>query len=285
MKKLKITICSLLVLCSCFVLSACGENCDHTFETKWTANETHHWHAATCEHVEEKKDYAEHVDTNKDGMCDVCMYGAQAVVGNVNYNTLELAFENAEAGSTITLYKNFDLQTGIIVTKEIVLDLNGKNLSVTNDTEGVGVFWVKAGGKLTINGDGVINGLGNNAYSIAIWADGGEVIINGGSYTNVGATSAFDSEHFDLIYVKNGGRVTINGGNFKCETPKWTLNSNDTLVGTIVVKGGVFAGFDPSNADTEPAPNNPCSFVADGYKVVSTEIDQVTYYTVVADAE
>lgn len=281
MKKLKITICSLLVLCSCFMFVACGKTHDHTFNTKWTANETHHWKAATCEHVDEKTEYAEHVDENEDGMCDICKYGAKVVVEDVNYATLNLAYDNAEAGDVITLYEDIDLPTGLEVTKEVVLELNGQNITVTNDTEGVGVFWVKNGGKLTINGDGIVNGLGNNAYSIAIWADGGEVIINGGTYTNVGASSSFDSEHFDNIYVKNGGIVTINGGRFICETPKWTLNSNDSLTGTIIVKGGVFKEFDPSNADTEPG--GIVSFVADGYEVVTSEIDNVTYYTVVAE--
>lgn len=282
MKKLKYLLCPMLILCFCFVFAACGEH-EHTFESKWTYDDLHHWHAATCEHSELKDGYAIHEDSNEDGMCDVCMYGAKVVVGNTNYASLELAVENAIAGSTVILHENFDLSTGIEVTKNITINLNGKNISITSDTEGCGVFWVKTGGKLTINGNGIINGLGNNPYSIAIWADGGEVVINGGTYTNVGASSSFDSNHFDLIYVKNGGKVTINGGTFKCETPKWTLNSHDTLVGTIDVKGGIFEEFDPSNADTEPG--GAVNLVEDGYKVVSSEVDDVTYYTVVADAE
>ena len=33
---------------------------EHTFSETWSSNETHHWHMATCEHTEEKKDYGEH---------------------------------------------------------------------------------------------------------------------------------------------------------------------------------------------------------------------------------
>ena len=33
---------------------------EHTFATTYTCNETHHWHAATCEHTTEVKDKAEH---------------------------------------------------------------------------------------------------------------------------------------------------------------------------------------------------------------------------------
>ena len=34
---------------------------EHTFAAEWMSNETHHWHAATCEHAAEVKDKAEHV--------------------------------------------------------------------------------------------------------------------------------------------------------------------------------------------------------------------------------
>ncbi|MBQ9070127.1 MAG: leucine-rich repeat protein [Clostridia bacterium] len=33
---------------------------EHTFSETWSFNETHHWYSATCEHITEKKDYAEH---------------------------------------------------------------------------------------------------------------------------------------------------------------------------------------------------------------------------------
>ena len=33
---------------------------EHTFSESWSSNDTHHWHSATCEHTDEKKDYNEH---------------------------------------------------------------------------------------------------------------------------------------------------------------------------------------------------------------------------------
>ena len=45
----------------------------HTFAEEWTTTETHHWHAATCEHTEEKKDYGEHT-YNENKECTVCGY-------------------------------------------------------------------------------------------------------------------------------------------------------------------------------------------------------------------
>lgn len=43
---------------------------EHTYSDAWSADDTHHWHAATCEHIDEKKDYGEHNFVN--GECTVC---------------------------------------------------------------------------------------------------------------------------------------------------------------------------------------------------------------------
>ena len=48
--------------------------CEHTFSADWSTDATNHWHAATCEHTEEKSELAAHADANADGKCDVCAY-------------------------------------------------------------------------------------------------------------------------------------------------------------------------------------------------------------------
>ena len=157
------------------------------------------------------------------------------------------------------------LPTAQVVDTAKTVVLNNHVVSVPEDTDGSGVYHVVTGGYLTITGDGVINGVGKNDYNMAIWADGGTVVINGGTFTNRGATAKEDPTHFDLIYAKNGGVVEINGGTFDCETPKWTLNSHDSKPGKFIVKGGSFVGFNPSRAMTEPG--GETNFVAEGYKV------------------
>ncbi len=58
---------------------------EHTYETKWSKNETHHWHAAVCEHADEKRDYAEH-SFGTDNMCTVCSYALNpALIGELEY--------------------------------------------------------------------------------------------------------------------------------------------------------------------------------------------------------
>lgn len=72
MKKNISVLLSLLAATSVFT-SACGGH-EHTFSDAWENNATHHWHAATCEHGEEKNSYGTHTDTNEDGICDTCTY-------------------------------------------------------------------------------------------------------------------------------------------------------------------------------------------------------------------
>ncbi len=182
----------------------------------------------------------------------------QVQIGDSYFTSLDAAIKAAKTGDTIKLLTNVGTDAALVINKELTVDLNGKTIAATeNDKVGDGVFCVVAGGELTINdslGTGVINGVGDNDYNIAIWANGGKVIINGGNFTNVGATDKTDpNAHFDLIYAKNGGEVVINGGSFECETPEFTLNSHDTNKGNITVNGGTFVGFDPRNNAAETA--------------------------------
>ena len=155
------------------------------------------------------------------------------------------------------LTKSVDLPKAIVIGKNAKLTIaSGVVIKLTNDTIGDGAFRVIKGATFIIDGKGKINGVGNNVYNMALWANGGHIIINGGTFTNVGAKGN-DPNHFDLIYVSAGGSVTINGGTFIAETPKWTLNiKDDDTVGTFVVNGGTFYGYNPAEVQTEPVGRN-----------------------------
>ena len=64
----------------------------HSYAEEWTIIPTHHWHAATCEHTEEKKDYAEH--TYENGDCILCGY---------TYVSLGLQYTLSDDGTYYTL--------------------------------------------------------------------------------------------------------------------------------------------------------------------------------------
>ena len=176
--------------------------------------------------------------------------------------TLEALTEAIAAGGNIVISEDIDAPTAFAITKDTTV-VNNKVLSISEDVEGNGVFMV-TDGTLTLDGKGTINGLDKSGWSMAVWAtDNGKVIIKDGYFTNLGAHSEEDSDHYDLIYASKNGQVEILGGEFECETPQWTLNIKNESRETakIVVKGGKFHGFDPSKAEEG-------NFVADGYKVV-----------------
>lgn len=131
-----------------------------------------------------------------------------------------------------------------------------------------------------IDGEGKVESQ-EAGYSMAIWADGGKVTIKNGTFINHG-------DGCDLIYASNGGHVEIYGGEFKAteyrgvepgtKNPYSALNikNGDREFSDIVVYGGKFYGFDPSNNLSEPNPSeewlvkHPNGFVAEGYKSVET---------------
>ena len=199
-------------------------------------------------------------------------------------NSQELV-EAVAAGRNVRLTEDINLEEPVIVDPtlyatragvvDVTVDLNGKTITAPLFTESNGAvtagdtdsyaFWVKPGAKLTIVGDGVVK-TQDCKYSIAVWADGGEVVINGGEYYNAGVGS-------DLIYAKNGGKVTINAGYFKaCEKQAGVDGTNEkhsalnlhgsTTGNAITVYGGSFYGFDPANNVSE---NPAVNFCAAGY--------------------
>ena len=200
--------------------------------------------------------------------------------------TSEELVEAVAAGRSVRLAENIQLDAPIIVDPaayatragvvDVKVDLNGKTITAPLFTESNGTvtagstdsygFWVKEGATLTIDGPGKVQAQACK-YSMAVWADGGKVIINGGEFANAGEGS-------DLIYAKNGGQVEIYGGVFKAcpkganvEGTAQTYSALNLHDGTkdrssITVYGGTFYNFDPANNKSE----NPAqSFVATGY--------------------
>ena len=117
----------------------------------------------------------------------------------------------------------------------------------------------------------------NGGYGINV-RNGATLTINGGYYYGGGTA----------VQVQEGTLV-INGGTFACEPfgdpygYNFLINCLDGAYknGTakVVIQGGTFINFDPSNCTAEGAGTN---FVADGYKVVSApQTNGDVWYTVV----
>lgn len=199
-----------------------------------------------------------------------------------NYNEVvdaeETALRNALLnGGEVTLERNFVISEPLVVAAgaKSVINLNGHYIAAdlflypgNTEKEDSYAFWVKDGGELTINGEGTIT-TADCKYSIAVWAQGGKVTINGGKFTNAGEGS-------DLIYASANGHVVINGGEFvACEKQAGvdgTLEAysvlnlkGDGTGSSITCYGGRYFKFDPANNKSE---NPAVSFVAEGYQSV-----------------
>ncbi len=221
-----------------------------------------------------------------------------------NYNTLHEAIVAETEENVIKIKLNQDLvltQNFTIDKNEYEINLNGHNISFPSDTAGDGIFWVKGTGKLTINGNGTINSASqNNDYSMAVFAsENGHIIINGGTYTNVGAKDFEDPNpdkpqdpltpnNNELIHVKENATIEINGGtfigNYENDTygTRYTLNKKDADRANcdMIVKGGMFREFDPANNLAEGANTN---FVANGYVSTLSAKNGVDWYVVSAE--
>lgn len=164
-----------------------------------------------------------------------------------------------------------------LVTESCILN----DVVVDRDTvnpEG-SVYAVRADGEaveVTING-GSYNAGSGSLYNIAVWAhNGSKIVINDGVF-KTGADVNGDANH--VVYAAGNSIIEINGGWFESvgvDAPMM-INCQDGK-GTIVIKGGTFVNFDPSNCVSEGEGTN---FVAEGYTVIKETANGIDYYTVV----
>ena len=168
----------------------------------------------------------------------------------------------AQFGGKLTLSEDIALQSTLVVTSDLVLDLGGHTLTNKLENAATDVIIVAEGATLTIEGDGTVEAVtGNDGY--AVIAEG-TVIINGGTFKS-GVDA--NGEPNAVVYARGNGEVYVNGGYFPNDNEsKFVLNKKDADRETTVieVKGGEFGCFNPANNAAENAGTN---FVAEGHIV------------------
>ena len=169
----------------------------------------------------------------------------------------------------------------VIISKPTTLNLKAKIVSpdnMGNNNTNFCALIVDADTTINAGENGGIDTGVNGGYGINV-RKGAKLTITGGNYYGGGTA----------VQVQKG-TLTITGGHFAVEAfgdpygYNFLLNCVDAAYkdGTakIIVKGGTFVNFDPSNNSAEGAGTN---FVADGYKVVSaTQANGDIWYTVVS---
>ena len=168
----------------------------------------------------------------------------------------------------------------ITISKPTTLNLDAKIISpddMGNNNTNFCALIVDADTTINAGKNGGIDTGANGGYALNV-RKGANLTITGGSYYGGGTA----------VQVQEG-TLTITGGHFAVEAfgepygYNFLLNCIDSAYkngsAKIIVKGGTFVNFDPSNNTAEGAGTN---FVADGYKVVSaSQTNGEVWYTVV----
>lgn len=185
----------------------------------------------------------------------------------------EFAAAVAQGGEVI-LSDNIALDETLMVAagNDVTIDLNGKTIEVIGDNvelekgDAIIVY-----GNLTLKGEGTVKG-----NTRAVWARGenSKITIEGGNY--IGAS--VDAAKCEVIYASGkNAKIEIKGGTFEAKylaegfaAPQYAvlnLYGNGANGCDIVVYGGTFVGFNPSDNISE---NPKKDFVAAGYQAVET---------------
>ena len=169
----------------------------------------------------------------------------------------------------------------IVISQPTTLNLEKKIITpnnMGNNNTNFCALIVDADTTINAGENGGIDTGVNGGYGINV-RNGATLTINGGYYYGGGTA----------VQVQKGTLI-INGGTFACEpysNPTYgynfLINCLDSAYknGTakVIINGGTFINFDPSNCTAEGAGTN---FVADGYKVVpQTQTNGDVWYTVV----
>ena len=188
--------------------------------------------------------------------------GVVAVTKDIHTNNIE---DTAAARIVISQPTTLNLEKKIITPN----DMGNNNVNFC-------ALIVDADTTINAGENGGIDTGVNGGYGINV-RNGATLTINGGYYYGGGTA----------VQVQKGTLI-INGGTFACEPfgdpygYNFLINCLDGAYknGTakVVIQGGTFINFDPSNNSAEGAGTN---FVADGYKVVSEAHGTDTWYTVV----
>ena len=212
-------------------------------------------------------------------------YDANATYPVKSAEELRTALSNGgivSVGTNLETNNSVDtIAARMVISTPTTLNLDAKIVTpdnMGNNNNNFAALYVNADTTINASKNGGIDTGKNGGYGINVTNDA-NLTINGGNYYGGGTA----------VQVQKG-TLTINGGHFAVEPYSdsrfgynFLLNCIDSAYkdGTakIVVKGGTFVNFDPSNNTAEGAGTN---FVADGYKVTSeTQSNGDIWYTVV----
>lgn len=177
-----------------------------------------------------------------------------AKIGDFKFSNLADAIYVSQTNDTVTLLSDISGHGNVTDGKNIVLDLDGKTLTVPFDC---GISVVGQNSKLTIAGNGNItctqtpiavsvgtveiqNGTITSDTDYCTYArDGGTIIVNAGTLTSQDAVLSGNNTTGNMNFIVNGGTLTARQGPAIYQSGQCNLNiTGGTLNGGISLRMG-----------------------------------------------
>ena len=179
-----------------------------------------------------------------------------ARIGNVGYDSLQAAIDDAGKKATVTLLQDTQENINISNGKDIVLDLNGQKITNDPASTATHTITVAYGGKLTVQdtvGGGIVDNVSHGCA--AIW-NNGTTVLNGGKYDR-----SQENDGNSYYVLVNHGKMEINKGvtveqkghySSMIENGYYSYNSKNPSSGyvpdtnaeypSLTINGGSFSG-------------------------------------------
>ena len=177
------------------------------------------------------------------------------------FTTLAAAIEFAKEGETVVLLRDITMDTMIVNTKKITLDLNGKTITGTDNTT-KNFSLIDNRGELTITGNGKMTlkatvNSGWNRYSAVIANNpGGKLVVENGTIEHLGGTDMA----YGIDNLTNGkgtyAETIINGGTIKStyRAVRQFLNGVEAQ-NILTINGGTIEGANKAIFFHDPSKN------------------------------
>lgn len=172
----------------------------------------------------------------------------KASVNGVEYDTAAEAVAAANAGDTVVIIASHQIEDSIIIDKDIIIDMNNQTVTVSDNVSEAFIILAN----VTLTGDGCIdadNGV-TDVFMVGNDTTEGALTIANGRY--VGENS--------VVKVANGS-LRISGGEFAVnpdgEEPDYSnlididVTDAEGTTQDVVINGGVFRRFNPSEIGTD----------------------------------
>ena len=194
-----------------------------------------------------------------------------AEINGVKYISLAKALAAAKNGDTVKLVGDTTLRSSVEINKSITLDLNGKTIHYTGETQVSATQTHRAlnvtGGNVTIKNGFIITTVAGTDYPTEFDA---VVVKSGADVTLKDMNITINDAKGSCLYVFEGGKATVKSGSYtntNTSGEKLLLNQKDNKPQAIFVEGGTFNGRNPESGDNS---GNPSTFLAPDYKSVET---------------